>query len=102
MYGYRGDLHSSPPLRSSDLSGTRPSSPAPPNSRREPMPLFPEPKLHPDPIDETYAPSYPTSPRAPRERASAGPDADIPPFADRKSTRLNSSHANISYAVFCL
>src|SRR3712207_7668100 len=25
---------------------------------------------------------------------------DLPP--DRKSTRLNSSHANISYAVFCL
>src|SRR3712207_7433911 len=24
------------------------------------------------------------------------------PLADRKSTRLNSSHANISYAVFCL
>src|SRR3712207_8812793 len=24
------------------------------------------------------------------------------PDADRKSTRLNSSHANISYAVFCL
>src|SRR3712207_8338507 len=24
------------------------------------------------------------------------------PFLDRKSTRLNSSHANISYAVFCL
>src|SRR5947209_15660353 len=23
-------------------------------------------------------------------------------FGDRKSTRLNSSHANISYAVFCL
>src|SRR5258707_2073726 len=23
-------------------------------------------------------------------------------FPDRKSTRLNSSHANISYAVFCL
>src|SRR3712207_7700090 len=30
--------------------------------------------------------------------------ADQPPRAeqDRKSTRLNSSHANISYAVFCL
>src|SRR3712207_7946939 len=27
-----------------------------------------------------------------------GPGID----ADRKSTRLNSSHANISYAVFCL
>src|SRR3712207_7700237 len=26
--------------------------------------------------------------------------ADVP--LDRKSTRLNSSHANISYAVFCL
>src|SRR3712207_7511016 len=25
----------------------------------------------------------------------------VPPL-DRKSTRLNSSHANISYAVFCL
>src|SRR3712207_7404976 len=25
-----------------------------------------------------------------------------PPRQDRKSTRLNSSHANISYAVFCL
>src|SRR3712207_8678982 len=24
------------------------------------------------------------------------------PESDRKSTRLNSSHANISYAVFCL
>src|SRR3712207_7039576 len=31
--------------------------------------------------------------------------ADVPGLiegADRKSTRLNSSHANISYAVFCL
>src|SRR3712207_8891444 len=27
-------------------------------------------------------------------------DPDV--VADRKSTRLNSSHANISYAVFCL
>src|SRR3712207_7864772 len=28
-------------------------------------------------------------------------EGDIP-LSDRKSTRLNSSHANISYAVFCL
>src|SRR3712207_7037974 len=27
---------------------------------------------------------------------------DQPNLKDRKSTRLNSSHANISYAVFCL
>src|SRR3712207_8464800 len=32
---------------------------------------------------------------------STGASDDIQ-RADRKSTRLNSSHANISYAVFCL
>src|SRR5438445_5583886 len=36
-----------------------------------------------------------------------GATVNVSPFAtitigDRKSTRLNSSHANISYAVFCL
>src|SRR3712207_8764086 len=29
-------------------------------------------------------------------------DAGTTKAGDRKSTRLNSSHANISYAVFCL
>src|SRR3712207_8648922 len=29
-------------------------------------------------------------------------EEDIASIQDRKSTRLNSSHANISYAVFCL
>src|SRR3712207_8986604 len=29
-------------------------------------------------------------------------DPDAALWLDRKSTRLNSSHANISYAVFCL
>src|SRR3712207_7276451 len=29
-------------------------------------------------------------------------DERVPDGEDRKSTRLNSSHANISYAVFCL
>src|SRR5947209_10786260 len=35
---------------------------------------------------------------------NGGPLRGGPPFPgrDRKSTRLNSSHANISYAVFCL
>src|SRR3712207_7557022 len=32
---------------------------------------------------------------------AAGDDAGAA-LGDRKSTRLNSSHANISYAVFCL
>src|SRR3712207_8303918 len=30
------------------------------------------------------------------------PDFTFKNYIDRKSTRLNSSHANISYAVFCL
>src|SRR5688572_31622265 len=33
------------------------------------------------------------------EKGSAGSDLT---FLDRKSTRLNSSHSQISYAVFCL
>src|SRR5690606_41417827 len=33
--------------------------------------------------------------------SSAGPGSRPPP-PDRKSTRLNSSHVKISYAVFCL
>src|SRR5690242_11059675 len=32
----------------------------------------------------------------------AGPRPRRPPGPDRKSTRLNSSHMSISYAVFCL
>src|SRR3712207_7924661 len=38
-------------------------------------------------------------------RLQLGDDLHGPDFRrprDRKSTRLNSSHANISYAVFCL
>src|SRR3712207_9006755 len=36
------------------------------------------------------------------QRAHRGAALGAGPFQDRKSTRLNSSHANISYAVFCL
>src|SRR6266700_6915588 len=35
-------------------------------------------------------------------RPGAGGQADRPRHSDRKSTRLNSSHVKISYAVFCL
>src|SRR3712207_8909658 len=36
-------------------------------------------------------------------RAAGTPKSEPPrPGLDRKSTRLNSRHANISYAVFCL
>src|SRR3712207_8173809 len=33
---------------------------------------------------------------------TVGRDSSVGVQQDRKSTRLNSSHANISYAVFCL
>src|SRR5436853_4436098 len=42
-------------------------------------------------------PSAPAAQEAGRQGAAADD-----PAADRKSTRLNSSHLGISYAVFCL
>src|SRR5438445_5642527 len=42
-------------------------------------------------------------PRPRREELAGQGGERLPsPKEDRKSTRLNSSHANISYAVFCL
>src|SRR3712207_8669300 len=38
----------------------------------------------------------------PAEAGRRAGDQDLLAGEDRKSTRLNSSHANISYAVFCL
>src|SRR5690349_23776252 len=35
-------------------------------------------------------------------RQAPRPDRLLDPVLDRKSTRLNSSHVEISYAVFCL
>src|SRR5690606_41137617 len=37
-----------------------------------------------------------------RQPVAGHSQPDTVPFADRKSTRLNSSHVKISYAVFCL
>src|SRR3712207_6913431 len=54
------------------------------------------------------------APAAGADERGGGPDGNAgrrplpragerrPTCVDRKSTRLNSSHANISYAVFCL
>src|SRR3712207_8612210 len=41
-------------------------------------------------------------PLEPRDEAAGDDVLEVLPLGDRKSTRLNSSHANISYAVFCL
>src|SRR2546430_17548291 len=48
---------------------------------------------------------FPATKREVRHRrGNADVDADISgrKYRDRKSTRLNSSHSQISYAVFCL
>src|SRR5438094_5713685 len=37
-----------------------------------------------------------------RRKSESVTSAQIQTFVDRKSTRLNSSHRTISYAVFCL
>src|SRR5947209_12868385 len=49
------------------------------------------------------APDAETTPSRPTAVIDLAPNLSCPLFlVDRKSTRLNSSHANISYAVFCL
>src|SRR2546429_1043259 len=51
-----------------------------------------------------YTTLFRSQPRA-EVRARKHSSGDLPaasPFGDRKSTRLNSSHGYISYAVFCL
>src|SRR5438270_1884459 len=44
----------------------------------------------------------PEPPAAPAERVIRPPAPHCDACRDRKSTRLNSSHSQISYAVFCL
>src|SRR5947209_15008969 len=74
------DLHSFPTRRSSDLAGSRwPSSP--PGCLR---------------FDERQVLLGPGQPEHGHRLVGRADQLD------RKSTRLNSSHANISYAVFCL
>src|SRR5256886_7969329 len=68
---------------------------------------MPAPRASPGVRKRTRLPSRRISPssgcRAP-ERALIKVDLPAPlsPITDRKSTRLNSSHSQISYAVFCL
>src|SRR3989442_3520935 len=47
-------------------------------------------------------PAWPPAPPLLFWLPSPGPRARLPTIPDRKSTRLNSSHVRISYAVFCL
>src|SRR5215203_1050137 len=52
-------------------------------------------------VARSVRPARTASPARPAARATSSASARSP-GPDRKSTRLNSSHAHISYAVFCL
>src|SRR5256885_4433643 len=67
--------------------------------------LFPYTTLFRSELAVPTAPAPLRRPSAPRSHALPSPPATRParsPPPDRKSTRLNSSHLVISYAVFCL
>src|SRR5207249_11501749 len=53
------------------------------------------------PVPDQRGPVLPHAGR-PLRRAMGGLGDELPDHQDRKSTRLNSSHVSISYAVFCL
>src|SRR3982750_3845530 len=62
------------------------------------------PEISPLPLHDALPISFFASELEPRARAAAvlGDEHDARRLEDRKSTRLNSSHDQISYAVFCL
>src|SRR5690606_42155724 len=89
VHGPFPDLHSFPTRRSSDLPAR--------GDRRGPG----------DPLAGCTGTLAAGRPRLRRGRAAAGRGPlprrhRQPARGDRKSTRLNSSHVKISYAVFCL
>src|SRR5207253_10987594 len=92
-YGAHLDLHSFPTRRSSDLSHSSASIPSAgrwlPNVTA--APTYPEQCV----MLPTMPGGHNGSRRGPEGIATGA-------VVDRKSTRLNSSHVAISYAVFCL
>src|SRR3712207_7491963 len=85
---YTLSLHDALPI--SEHHPARQGGPAP----RRPRDRAPDPLVHP-----VERPGHRPAEQQGVLRARR-PHRELP--VDRKSTRLNSSHANISYAVFCL
>src|SRR5690606_39643656 len=77
-----------------------------PESSMPPTPpgrSWPQPSCAPPPAVPTPPGIWPPSPRTPPPAMPPPPPPPpAPDMSDRKSTRLNSSHVKISYAVFCL
>src|SRR2546426_5103466 len=76
---------------------TVPVAPARRYHRAPPAAVLASPNAAPNPFGVASAPLTKT-----RCAAGAAPTPRLPATEDRKSTRLNSSHLVISYAVFCL
>src|SRR5947209_16261606 len=100
LHGGRIEAHSKGLGKGAEFVVTMPALPAASEEIR--------PGPAPEPVPQRAArvllvednPDTPSSPPTARARFSRPRCAR--PSPDRKSTRLNSSHANISYAVFCL
>src|SRR5205085_12042349 len=93
------DLHSFPTRRSSDLRQRARLPMEEPVAGREPQAPVPRADDAVD-LDAGHRREFRRLldvAIAPDHQSAAGPDPQ-----DRKSTRLNSSHSQISYAVFCL
>src|SRR5690606_42033464 len=94
-------LPSIPTRRSSDLSSPAPTRPRRGDSDHHRMQTGPDDC---ETIVSTRCPSACTDGTLskPHSATQTGHFAYPAPTEDRKSTRLNSSHVKISYAVFCL
>src|SRR2546430_12944473 len=68
-------------------------------SLHDALPISRKPMLRPSPFRNLICPS---NMRRLAQRFAPPSNACCLPSRDRKSTRLNSSHSQISYAVFCL
>src|SRR5207245_9485783 len=95
-------LHSFPTRRSSDLANARGRVRPGAAPRTHEIP-------HANPAPRGSAPTPPTAGRDRRASVPPPHPSPVEPLPhqgplplDRKSTRLNSSHGSISYAVFCL
>src|SRR5205085_10970105 len=99
-YSYHRDLHSFPTRRSSDLFLLRPRVELP----QQHVPRGPRGCRGRRFVQVPMASSASTHDRCIRLTAEVrvGPGRVTLSMRDRKSTRLNSSHSQISYAVFCL
>src|SRR5207249_11805981 len=86
-------LHSFPTRRSSDLTTSMSATHSVSPSRARPFGALRVTPLRPPSMNLRF--STAPSGRTGRSRTSSS-------SRDRKSTRLNSSHVSISYAVFCL